>query len=647
VDITLERDGRAPDRLAPTHDASAGATGLRGAIAAYARVAAAVEDSSDVDALLEVVARQIGELVGVERCSIHLRDESAGVFRGCVGHAGSEALGADIKRSLAGVPADGITAELLRTQRPVIVGDAQRDPRTVKSTVRFWKIRSIMAVPMVFKGEVIGVVFLDDVDRPHEFSAEHADVATAFAELAAVAVMDGQSRANMRAQLDAQQRQIKALRRATAVDERLSDLVLEGQSLPELLGTLSELLGKPCAVYGADGDRLATAVPPGADDGIAPKLLEPPHVDRPEVREALAAHAGSRAFVVGPLPAAGVLHRYVVAPVLVGAQTWGHLVVMEHKRRFSGGDLLTLRRAATLVALQVTTERRAIEADWNAGASLAAELLGGCSDVALAQRRADRLGVRLDIPRVVTLICARDNRDRRILDFRAVVRAFADAAPDLTVQAIATSAGVAALVGMPEGADEHAFVARAKHLLHDICETLCPEGLLIAGVSGVRSNPVEYRAAYVDVQQVVACIRRFAPRPGAAVFSAEDLGAGRVFLATSDRELVVSHAEATLGVLVGDPAKADLLATLCSFFDNKASTRRVAERLGVHENTIRYRLSRVEQLTGLAVTHDPDAQLQAHMALLVLELQGRVPDAALAESMAALPSLAVVRDTAL
>jgi hypothetical protein len=73
----------------------------------------------------------------------------------------------------------------------------------------------------------------------------------------------------------------------------------------------------------------------------------------------------------------------------------------------------------------------------------------------------------------------------------------------------------------------------------------------------------------------------------------------------------------------------------------------VAERLGVHENTIRYRLSRVEQLTGLAVTHDPDAQLQAHMALLVLELQGRVPDAALAESMAALPSLAVVRDTAL
>jgi GAF domain-containing protein len=646
MDITLERADEVADPEVGDWERAPDALGLQRAIAAFARVAAAVEGTSDIDELLEVVARQISALVGVERCSIHLRDESAGVFRGCVGHAGERGLGADIKRSIAGLPSDGMTAEVLLTRRPVIIPDAARDPRIIPSTVRYWKIRSIMAVPMVFKDEVIGIVFLDNVDRPHDFTDEHADVAYTFAGLAAVAVMDGQSRAILRAQLDAQQRQIRALRRATAVDERLSDLVLEGKSLTELLDTLSELLGKPCAVYGADGDRLATAVPPGADDGIAPRLLEPPFVERPEVQEALAAHTGSRAFLVGPLPAAGVLHRYVVAPVLVGAQIWGHLVVMEHKRRFSGGDLLTLRRAATLVALQVTTERRAIEADWNAGASLAAELLGGCSDVALAQRRADRLGVRLDIPRVVTLICARDNRDRRILDFRAVVRCFADLAPDLRVQAIATSAGVAALLEVPDDADHQEFVVRVKALLHEICETLCPEGLLVAAVSGVRSKPVEYRAAYFDVQQVVACLQRYSPRPGAAVCSAGDLGAGRMFLATSDPQLVATHAEATLGELVDDPAKGDLLTTLCSFFDNMASTRRVAERLGVHENTIRYRLSRVEQITGLAITHDPDAQMQARLALLVLMLQGRVRGGLAPGASSGRPPLTMLHRTA-
>ena len=74
-----------------------------------------------------------------------------------------------------------------------------------------------------------------------------------------------------------------------------------------------------------------------------------------------------------------------------------------------------------------------------------------------------------------------------------------------------------------------------------------------------------------------------------------------------------------------DSSKADLLTTLCSFFDNMASIRRSAASLGLHENTIRYRLSRIEELTGLAVTHDPDAQLRARLSLLVLLLQGRLP----------------------
>jgi PucR-like helix-turn-helix protein len=55
-----------------------------------------------------------------------------------------------------------------------------------------------------------------------------------------------------------------------------------------------------------------------------------------------------------------------------------------------------------------------------------------------------------------------------------------------------------------------------------------------------------------------------------------------------------------------------------------ASIRRCALELGVHENTIRYRLARIEELTGLCVTHDPDAQLGARLSLLVLMTQGRL-----------------------
>ena len=115
-------------------------------------------------------------------------------------------------------------------------------------------------------------------------------------------------------------------------------------------------------------------------------------VDDPAVAGALESNDSSRPFLVSPLPDAGVLHRHVVAPIVLDDELWGRLAVMEHKTRFAGGDVLTVRRAATLIALQMRTERSAVEADWNAGASLAAELLDGCSDATVAERRADRLG---------------------------------------------------------------------------------------------------------------------------------------------------------------------------------------------------------------------------------------------------------------
>jgi hypothetical protein len=57
---------------------------LRPALAAFASVAAAAQECTQMDDLLQVVARQICGLVGVSRCSIHMRDEREGLFLGCV-----------------------------------------------------------------------------------------------------------------------------------------------------------------------------------------------------------------------------------------------------------------------------------------------------------------------------------------------------------------------------------------------------------------------------------------------------------------------------------------------------------------------------------------------------------------------------------
>jgi GAF domain-containing protein len=646
VSTTLERPAGHHDVDDRVPAAAGGGTDgdvMRRAFAAFSRVLAVEDGGPDMDDLLHVVAKEMSALVGVGRCSIHLRDEPAGIYRGRVGHSGRACLDQAIKRSLAGVPADGMTRELLETGRPVIVDNARSDPRMVKSTVRFWKIRSIMAVPMIHGDDIVGVIFLDDVDQSHAFSAADADIATVFGKLCAVAVAQSLAQFELRSQVDAAQRQLKSLRRAAAVDERLADLVLEGRSLRDLLQALAELLGKPCAVVDVAGQRLATGLPAGAADGIVPRLLESELASRPEVRDALAAHDGSRAFVVGPLPAAGVLHRHVVAPVVLGTEIWGHLVVMEHKCRFTGGDMVTLRRAATLVALHVTTERRALEADLDAASSLASELLSGSGDDAVVQQRADRIGVRLDVPRVVVLVASRGGAEDRLPDFRTVAGAFRDLAPELALQVTAAADGVAALVEVPGSGDEDAFVEGCRAVAGEVLGQLSQRDDLVAGISAVHRDRAGYRGAYCEARQVVDCIRHYSPAGGPAIFTADELGAGRMFLSTSDGHLVTSFAEETFGVLVNDASKSDLLVTLCSFFENMASIRRSAACLNLHENTIRYRLSRIEELTGLAVTHDPDAQLRARLLLLVLLLQGRLPARADGGERAERPMLEVVR----
>ena len=599
--------------------------GLARAFAAFARVGPALECAGAVDDLLRVVVCELRRLVGVERCSIALRDEKAGLFRGCVGQGGDENLDAVVKRSLAGMPADGMTLELLRTKRPVIISNARNDPRIIRSTAVFWSIQSMMAVPIVYGDEVIGVIFLDDVDSPHVFTTEDAEISMVLAHLAAVAVTHAQSRIELRSNLDAANRQLVALRRSAAVEERLGDLVLAGSGLDTLVENLAQILGKPCAVYGADHTRLAMASPPDAEDGMLPRLLEPPCVFDPQVRTALEAGGEERAFVVPPLPDAGVMHRHLVAPIVGDNELWGRLLVMECGTRFAGSDMLTLRRAARLIALHMRTERSAIEADWNAGASLAAELLGGCSDSSLVKRRAERLGVQLDAPHAVVLIASRRDRCAAVSDFRAVAAAFRDLAPELRVHATKVADGVAALVEVPQTAGVPTFMEWAKELLAEGCERLGGIGQIAAAISTVRSDAGACADAYAEAQQVLDCIRRYGTDGGPAALSAADLGTGRVFLATSDAEAVRAFADSTFGGLVRDPSKKHLLATLSCLFDSMGSIRRCALRLGVHENTIRYRLTRIEELTGLSITHDPDAQLGARLALLVLMLQGRIP----------------------
>ena len=606
----------------------ADAVGYRAAIRAFSDVAEAMGGARDLDELLHLAAKRICELLEIRRCSVYLLDPETGLFRGQVGHADRNIDGR-VKRLVAGIEADRFTHEIVRTKQPVLLHDALADPRPIRSTMRAWNVRAMLGVPMILQGEVIGLIFLDNEDEPHPFTSGQQEIAATFANLAAIAIQQAQLTQRLRTTIRTAAHQNQLLRRGAEVDERLTRLVLDGANLREIAQAVADLTDKPCAISDATFCCRALAGPSGFDITPLASLLEKQWAEVPAVRQSLGG-LGGRVAVVGPVAAEGLNHRLIIAPVWARDERWGFLVVAEFGGRIGAFDGIVAQRAATIVALELSAERRAAAAENDALEALASDLIRGARDAQGLERRADFLGVRLSAPHVLCMIAAPQSDDASTPTPRLLMAALSRAETGLRVFTTGVSEGVVAIVELPSSLSPSEGVARAKEIVAKACKKLGVSSFVSVALSSVCRNPADYVRAYAEAREVLRCVEAFAPPDGARILAADDLGIGRLLLSAADRVDADRFVEDTLGALLrsNDSRVSDLLTTLQVFFACSRSVRRSATHLGVHENTIRYRLARIEELTGLAIGSDADDQLTAQLALLVLRLEGRLPDAA-------------------
>ncbi len=133
-------------------------------------------------------------------------------------------------------------------------------------------------------------------------------------------------------------------------------------------------------------------------------------------------------------------------------------------------------------------------------------------------------------------------------------------------------------------------------------------GTIRHGVAGMADSYDEARVA-----RRVAELR--AVRPGTVVgYRAADLTA----LLTADPVEAVRFATAELGELLADnDGAARLRATVRAYLEENLSQVRAARRLGIHPNTVVYRVKRAEELLGHPVDQ---RRLQLEVALRLSEM---------------------------
>jgi PucR family transcriptional regulator, purine catabolism regulatory protein len=201
------------------------------------------------------------------------------------------------------------------------------------------------------------------------------------------------------------------------------------------------------------------------------------------------------------------------------------------------------------------------------------------------------------------------------------------------------AAAAATLESTLERADRHALVATRNGLLCAVvdCEADSTEDAPVQLAGRVRE---ELRARFGEVRAAASrpaathllrhsfhearCALeavRLANGTAPDVASYKDLGAFQLLLSLQDDDALASYCRSVLGQVEQDEGEYgnELLRSLDVFIENNGHWERAAQALYCHRHTLRYRIKRVEQLTGRDFSQARD-RIEFWLALRAREL---------------------------
>lgn len=175
-----------------------------------------------------------------------------------------------------------------------------------------------------------------------------------------------------------------------------------------------------------------------------------------------------------------------------------------------------------------------------------------------------------------------------------------------------------ALLPCASSHDEQRNRTLLMELLGELDERLQPQRVVL-GLSSGSHHPERFARALGQARQALVAAQAFPERLGLCSFN--ELGVIELLAAIRDRSLLERFVERTLGPLIGDDSRHEpvLMPTLEAWFFENANLALAAQRLGVHRNTLSYRVQRIEALTGCSFD-DPHDRLNISIALLIRRL---------------------------
>ena len=381
---------------------------------------------------------------------------------------------------------------------------------------------------------------------------------------------------------------LRTFQRLNAMQRYLTDALGDEHPLETVIERLAELVGATAGVVGPGGELEASS-------GTLPLRSAWTQISRRRPATLLEFDADGR--------------HCVAAPVKSGSETPERWLLVASRGPDFANELTKAAAQATTPLLSAlgTLDRVSRDTDRAARASVLEGLLGSPDPVegrSLALRAA-ALGVALEPPTKAVLVTPRggedDGRGAEELADRLQRRL-----EDLRLSHLATRrAGGLCLLAKAEP-------ARLRELLGEL---IAEEPEIVVGCGREVHSPAEVCASLRDAQLAV---ERIGAPGGERLLDFADLDLGSFLVGSAATDAIAPKVEEVLGPLRENEP---LLDTLSAYFEHDLSVVPTARALRIHPNSLRYRLGRIEELTGRSL-REPATIATLHLALLASAADG-------------------------
>ncbi|ANU24148.1 EAL domain-containing protein [Planococcus donghaensis] len=152
-----------------------------------AHITKLINTNFELRPLLEHVITAISEeVVRCDSVGIYLPQED-GNFRGYVGKP-AVINGMTLDMHVVDTEYDLLAKEVIETQQTIYIADTSKDNRPDPRAVAGFGIKSLLALPISYEGELFGLVFLFDYGIPMDLTAEEIQTVEAYVNMAGVAI---------------------------------------------------------------------------------------------------------------------------------------------------------------------------------------------------------------------------------------------------------------------------------------------------------------------------------------------------------------------------------------------------------------------------------------------------------------------------